>query len=199
MDFPSAIQHICPNCDHETLHKVLKGKLGNNKLLSLDCTIKCTECNFIHHTIITEKKMIEIPIIISNQDKSFQEKVELHPDEELKMDQELFLDEKSIKITSLEVNNKRVEMAFAKNVKTIWGKLLDQSGKVRLNVSIHKGPTTMSHVISALPDEEFFIGDILKIGRDNVAIYRIKTKSKVVKYDSALAGDIVRVYGRVIR
>ncbi len=199
MDFPSAIHHQCPNCDQETLHKVLKGKVGNNKNLTLDCTIQCTNCSHIHHTIITEKKMIKVPIIISDQDRSYQSTIELHPDEELSLEQELIMDEDSVKISSLEVGNNRVPRTTAKKVSTIWCKRFDPMGKVRINVSVHKGPKTISHVLTALPDEEFYIGDILRIGRDNVAIYKIKTHTKVVKYDGAAAGDIVRVYGRVIR
>ncbi len=199
MDFPSAIHNICPKCNQETLHKVLKGRLGQNKQLTLDCTIQCSECNYIHHTVITEKKLIKVPIIISDRENSVRKSIELHPDEELKLDQEIILDDDTIIVTSLEVGNTRVPLAQVKNINTIWGKLLDPSGKVRLNISVHKGPKTISHTIIALPDEEFYIGDILRIGRDNVAIYKIKTDKRVVKFDSALAGDIVRIYGRVIR
>jgi uncharacterized Zn finger protein len=199
MDFPSNIHNHCPNCDDETLHKVLKGKVGKNKQLTLDCTIQCTLCNFIHHTTITEKKMISVPIIISDQDKSVRKLIELHPDEELRVDHELIMDEDNLQITSLEVKDTRVRHITAKDVSTIWAKFLDPEGKVKLSISVHKGPKTMSHTITALYDEEFFIGDILRIGRGNVAIYKIKTNTKVVKYDSAIAGDIVRIYGRVIR
>ena len=86
-----------------------------------------------------------------------------------------------------------------KEIATICSKRQDPSGKIRVRISVHKGPNTLSHEVVALPDEEFFIGDVLRIGKDNVAIYKIKTHTKVVKYDSALAGDIVRIYGRVIR
>ena len=157
------------------------------------------ECNFIHHTTITEKKLVEIPLIISNGDRSIRKSIKLHPEEELVLNQELILDDENITITSLEVGGSRKSSATVKNVNTIWGKRLDPGGKVRVNISVHKGPKTMSHEIVALPDEEFFIGDILRIGRDNVALYKIKTKTKVVKYDSAVASDIVRIYGRVIR
>ena len=199
MEFPSAIHHQCPTCNQETLHKVLKGKVGKHKQLSLDCTIQCTKCDFIHHTVITDKKLISKPIILSDQEKSFPKTIELHPDEELFIDQELILDDDTVVITSLELGNKRIKNGLAKDVDTIWCKRLDPTGKVKVKISVHKGPKTLSHEFTALPDEEFFIGDVLRIGRDNVAIYKIKTYKKVVKYDGALAGDIVRVYGRVIR
>lgn len=199
MEFPSAIHNMCPKCDQETLHKVLKGRLGKNKQLTLDCTIKCTECEFVHHMTITEKKLIQVPIIISTMGQSERKSIELHPDEELFVDQELIFDEKNIMVTSIEVGAARKKMATAKNVTTLWAKRTDEEGKIRVKLSIHKGPNTLSHDLLVLPDEEFFIGDILRIKNDNVAIYKIKTETKVVKYDSAIARDIVRIYGRVIR
>ena len=199
MEFPSAIHVLCSNCNTETLHKVLKGRVGKSKQLTLDCTIKCTDCGFIQQTTITEKKLISVPVIMSILEKSKQTSVELHPDEELLVGQELILDEQNVVITSLEVNNKRVEHATGKDVSTIWTKATEFDGKVKVKVSAHKGSNTISHTIDALPDEEFFIGDILRISRYRVAIYKIKTQTTMVKYDGAVARDIVRIYGRVIR
>ena len=199
MEFPSAIHNMCPKCEKETLHKVLKGRLGENKQLTLDCTIKCTECEFVHHMTITEKKLIQVPIIISTRERSEHKSIELHPDEELFVDQELIFDEKNVMITSIEVGPKRKKMATAKDVTSLWVKRIDEDGKVRVKISVHKGPNTLSHELLVLPDEEFFIGDVLRIKKNNVAIYKIKTPNKVVKYDSAIARDIVRIYGRVIR
>jgi uncharacterized Zn finger protein len=125
--------------------------------------------------------------------------VELHPDEELTVGQELIVDESNVVITSLEIGEARKNRATAKNVTTIWTKRTEIDGKVPVKVSVHKGPNTLSHTITAIPDEEFFIGDVLRIARDNVAIYKIKTHTKVVNYDSAMAKDIIRIYGRVIR
>ena len=199
MEFPSAIHILCSNCNKDTLHKVLKGHLGKHKLLTLECTIKCSECNFIHQTVITEKKMIVVPTIISALEKSERKTVELHPDEELVVGQELIVDEHNVMITSMEAGNARVNHATAKDVTTIWTKRTEINGKVQVKISINKGSNTLSHKIDALPDEEFFIGDILKIARDNVAIYKIKTDNNVINHESAIARDIVRIYGRVIR
>ena len=116
MDFPSAIHSQCPNCDQETLHKVLKGRVGKNKQLTLDCTIQCSSCNFIHHTTISDKKMIKVPIIMSMDERSIKTSIELHPDEILNLDQELILDENNVTISSLEVGPNRVKSAMAKDV-----------------------------------------------------------------------------------
>jgi uncharacterized Zn finger protein len=199
MEFPSAIHNQCPQCNEDTLHKVLKGRLGKNKQLTLDCTIKCTECGFVHQMTINEKKLIQVPIIISTRDKSLRKTIELHPDEELTLDQEIIADEQNVVISSIEKGDKRVFSSSAKDISTIWSKRIEEDGKVRVKISVHKGPNTLSHDLWVLPDEEFFIGDVLRIKKNNVAIYKIKTPFKVVKYDSALARDIVRIYGRVIR
>ena len=177
----------------------MKGRLGKHKQLTLDCTIKCTKCDFVHQTTIIEQKEIAVPIIISDQAESIRRSISLHPDEELRLDQELILEEHNVVIKSLEVDGKRVSNATVKDVTTIWSKTVDPYGKVQLKISVHKGPNTLSYKLDALPDEEFFIGDILRLGRNNIAIYKIKTHSRVIKYDSAIARDIVRIYGRAIR
>lgn len=199
MEFPSAIHVICTNCNEDTLHKVLKGRVGKNKQLTLDCTIKCTVCDHIHQTLITEKKFIKINTIISTQDTSERTSVELHPDEELMIGQDIIVDEENVTITSMEQSGKRVHHATAHDVATLWAKRTVIDGKVQVRISVHKGPNTISHKIDALPDEEFYIGDTIRIARDNIAIYKIKTQNKVVKKDCAIARNIVRIYGRVIR
>ena len=173
--------------------------MGKNKQLTLECTIKCSGCGHIHQTVITEKKLIQVPVIISAGAKSLKTNVELHPDEELMVGQEVIVDEQDLRITSLESSGKRIEHATAKEVSTLWTKQLEENGKVKVNISVHKGPNTLSHNIEALPDEEFYVGDILRIARDNVAIFKIKTQNRIIKYDGAAARDIIRIYGRVIR
>ena len=131
MEFPSAIHNMCPKCDKETLHKVLKGRLGKHKQLTLDCTIKCSECDFTHQITITEKKLINVPIIISSRDDSSRKSIELHPDEELVVGQELIVDEQNVMITSLETDKSRVNRATAKDVNTIWVKRTEIQGRCK--------------------------------------------------------------------
>ena len=39
----------------------------------------------------------------------------------------------------------------------------------------------------------------MRIKGDNIAIHSIKTRGKNLKYGSAKARDIVRLYGRIVR
>ncbi len=51
----------------------------------------------------------------------------------------------------------------------------------------------------AVPDEEFFIGDILELNKKQVAIHSIRIEERTIRTGSALARDVVRVYGAVVR
>ena len=69
---------------------------------------------------------------------------------------------------------------------------------MKVKFSINKKDVTVSRSILASPDEEFYIGDSLKIDRDYVVIHRIKTHTGIVRKGGVQARDIVRVYGKKI-
>jgi uncharacterized Zn finger protein len=50
-----------------------------------------------------------------------------------------------------------------------------------------------------LPDEEFYIGEVMLVGKRDVVIHSIKTASKSLRTGGAVAREIVRVYANVIR
>lgn len=192
MEIPSAIYLECPNCKKETLHQILKSK---GKKFTFDLISKCRDCGYIHQKTLNTSKSIETSIVVSEGEKSFKRKIELFCDEELNVGNELIVDEIPIIITSLETE-KRVKSAIASDIKTIWAKRYD---KLKLKVSINKGDKTVSRSMIAVPDEEFFIGDIITFGRMNVVVHSIKTKEKIIKRGYAHARDIVRIYGRIVR
>jgi len=49
------------------------------------------------------------------------------------------------------------------------------------------------------PDEEFFIGDMIDVGKRSVVIHTIKTNSRTLRKGAAIARDIVRVYANIVR
>jgi uncharacterized Zn finger protein len=51
----------------------------------------------------------------------------------------------------------------------------------------------------AVPDEEFFIGDILEFQKKQVVVHSIRIQERTIRKGSALAREIVRVYGAVVR
>ena len=161
-----------------------------------DIYVECEECKHIHRAVLTEEKDIEVPVVISDQGKSKKQTISMQPDVHLNVGEELMVDDLSVIITGIELDSKRVKAADASEITTLWCKRFD---KVKLHISIHSGSRTLSRSIFAVPDEEFYIGDIIKSGPDQIAIHKIKTHGKVIKDGGTIARDIVRLYGRFVR
>ena len=86
--------------------------------------------------------------------------------------------------------------ALAKDVTAIWAKRFD---KVHVKVSINDVHKTIPAEVDALPEEEFFIGDLMTIGRYDVVITQIKTRDAMARRGAVMARDIVRIYAKRAR
>lgn len=196
MDMPGALYIECPSCQEETLHRVIKGTIGEKKGLVVDALVKCGNCGHKHTSVIRAEKFITIPVIVSEQKISRKNEIELASREIIHIGDEYQLDRGQIKITAIETKKGRVEESPAKEVTTIWAKKFD---RLKLKVSINKGTKTMVRTLWAVPDEEFFVGDVMRIKGLSFVIHSIKTKHKNIKRGSVQAREIVRLYGKVVR
>lgn len=196
MTLPTSIMIECPICRAETLHEILSGRMSGKGDAVLDSTVKCRTCGHVHHAVLKVERPIEVPVVISWIDKSKRASIALGPDEVMAVNDEIMCGEDPVLITSLESKGARVPQAKARDITTIWAKKFD---KVRVPFSVsHLGKSYSEHVL-AVPDEEFFIGDILKVGRNEVVIHAIKTRDKSLSTGGACARDIVRVYANIVR
>lgn len=195
MNMPNAIYAECPDCEDETLHEVLKGRLGKEGD-TLEGTLKCQECGRVHTAVVREAKTIKVPVVVSDQGESRKAEIELPEDEELRVEDELLLDDLPIIVSSLERGGGRANRALAKDVTTIWAKRFD---KVHVKISINDVHKTIPAELTALPEEEFFIGDLMTVGRYNVVITQIKTRDSMARRGSVPARDIVRIYAKKAR
>lgn len=196
MAVPAAISVECPVCKIETLHEVLSGKIGGKALTVFESTVKCKECGHVHHVVLKAEKPVEVPIIISWLKNSKKSSFVLGPDEVLSVDDEIMCGEEQVIVTSIESKGARVNRAKARDIDAVWGKRFD---KVRVPVSISHVSKTFSEHLLAVPDEEFFVGDILKVGKHEVVIHSIKIKDKSLRMGGARARDIVRLYANIVR
>ncbi len=196
MNLPSALYVECPSCREETLHRVIKGKIGEKKGYIVDALVKCSKCGHKHSTVIRTEKSITIPVIVSELDSSRKAEIELQEGEFIDVGNEYILGRGTIKITAIETKGGRVKSSVAKDVATLWAMKFD---RLKLKMSINKGSRTLARTIWALPDEEFFVGDVMRIKGVNVAIHSIKTKNGQIKSGGAEARDIVRLYAKIIR
>lgn len=193
MDVPSALYLECENCG-ESLHRVIRGKF-NAKNRTFEGVVKCSNCEKIHHAILREAKPKKIRVILSWMDRSERKEIELNEDEVLQVNEEFFVDEHRVVVTSIESHGKRLEKARAEDIDTIWAKVFD---KVWVKISVSKGERTHTRKILAVPEEEFYVSDVINIGRERIAIHRIKRKDRIIRDGMVLAKDIVRIYGKFI-
>ena len=135
-------------------------------------------------------------MIISWLEKSSRSIISLGPDEVVSVDDEIMCGDDPVLITSIESKGARPRRAKARDIQTIWGK---RFAKVRVPFSVsHAGKSFSDHVL-AVPDEEFYVGDIIAVGKHEVVIHTIKTKGRVLKTGGTQAREIVRAYGNVVR
>jgi uncharacterized Zn finger protein len=195
MAIPNSLYLDCPSCGEKTLHEVLRGRISKGGDV-LETTVKCQECQHIHSAVVREPKSSKVPIILSDLDKTTKMDFEFGEDELVAVGDELFVGDSNVVVTAIEKGERRVSQAPAKEIKTIWAKRYD---KVRVKISVNKTSKTLAAELTALPDEEFFVGDILNIGRDAVVIHYIKTRDGMVRQGGVPAREIVRIYAKSAR
>ena len=196
MSAPGSIYIECPVCGEETLHRVIKGRVSEkNGAISFEGVVKCSVCGSVHNASIKEDKKVKVRAIISDGEESKKTFIELYPNDRVMVDDEFMIEGTRVRIRAIETGERRVESAPVHEIKTLWLKRYD---KVKVKFSINKKDITVSKSILASPDEEFYIGDSLKIDRDYIVIHRIKAEWGMVRKGGVQARDIVRVYGKKI-
>ncbi|MCJ7606378.1 MAG: hypothetical protein MUO94_00840, partial [Thermoplasmata archaeon] len=146
--------------------------------------------------VLRGEKPVELPVIISWQEKSERVIVSLGPEEGVQVGDEIMCGELPVLVTSIESDGRRLKKARAKDIDSIWAKRFD---KVKVPFSINHQGKTSSESLIVLPDEEFYIGEVMLVGKRDVVIHSIKTASKSLRTGGAVAREIVRVYANVVR
>ncbi|MEE9116931.1 MAG: HVO_0476 family zinc finger protein [Thermoplasmata archaeon] len=194
-DVPSGATLDCPKCGEAT-HRILKGRVSGKKGETLECVVKCSECGDVRKVTIKREKPVTVKIIVSDEDRSKRTGLELLPSEEIVVGDRMILDGQEVEVSSIESDGRRVEVALAKEIDTLWTKRAD---RVKVKFSITKGRRTLSKEIFAQPDEEFYVGDLVELGRMKVVIHRIKCRDRMIRDGSATASSIVRIYAKGIK
>lgn len=146
--------------------------------------------------VMQAEKPVDLPVIISWIERSIRSSISLGPDEVLSVDDEVMCGEDAVLVTSIESKGARVKRAKVRDIQTVWGKKFD---KVRVPFSVSHLGKTYSEFVLAVPDEEFYIGDMIELGKHEVVIHSIKIKDKSLRTGGARARDIVRVYANIVR
>lgn len=186
----------CPVCGEDTPHSILKGQFppGGG---SFTATVACNVCGHTHQVELTIPGDVVIRLIKSFEGSSERSTITFPEDEVLKVGEEIYEGEHTLLIKAIEVKDgKRVKSARASEVETLWTVKYDT---VPVKVSINRGGRTTSHKIYAHPDELFYIGDVIAVGRIRGVIEHVKTSTGMIHRGAARARDIVRVYCKIIK
>ncbi|MEF8777165.1 MAG: HVO_0476 family zinc finger protein [Haloarculaceae archaeon] len=203
-DTADRVPLACPACspDLETVHEVLKP--GGT------ATVRCTECGHVHKTELPEPETVDLDVIVSQADESFPATAEAPADETLAVGEEFLLETDeaimTLRITSLELDQGRVEEATARDVETAWTRAV---GNVSVNVTAHpKGGAhdeTRSLTLQVPGDYEFVVGKGDELAGEEFTVEGIHLRADARGYehdkldhagDSALAKDVNRLYVR---
>jgi uncharacterized Zn finger protein len=194
----------CPACspDLETVHEVLSP--GGQ------ATVRCSECGHVHKESLPEERTVERHVVVSQDGESFPAAVDVPADETLAVGEEFLLETEeaimTVRITSLEVDDGRVEERVAEDVETIWTRAV---GNVSVSVTAHpKGgdhDETRGFDLQVPGDYEFTVGETEDLGGEEVTVEGILVRDDATGYDfeqldhdgdTVLAKDIKRLYAR---
>src|SRR2546426_5437186 len=124
MTTPSALVLACEECG-EVPHRVLSGRVTGTGELVFQGTVKCSSCGRVTAVTYREDKPVAIPVIVSERASSERGTMEFAPKEVVGVGDRLDREGHRVEVTSIEVGERRVEAATAKDVSTLWLKRLD--------------------------------------------------------------------------
>ncbi|MCQ2056471.1 MAG: hypothetical protein MJY64_03315 [archaeon] len=190
---PKEVYTECLYCDSCTKHRVLKGRLGKNFLEGI---FRCEGCQHTKSTTIQIPRSVKIPVVISNGSTSRTSSTEVEEGEIIMVNDEFLLENgERLKVCSLDLGNgQRKKKASSENIKTIWAKQFDN---LCLKVTVNHNNKSYSRRVSAEPDDEFLIGQVLVLSDMECYIHAIKSRAHVVLRGTVEARDVVRIYGKM--
>jgi len=195
----------CPSCspDLETVHEVLTTGGGT-------ATVLCTECGHTHKRQLDSESELQRDVVVSQDGESFTATADVPADERLAVGEEFLLETEeailTVRVTSLELDEERVESAPATDVRTIWTRAV---GNVTVDVTLHPEggghDETRSVAVQVPGDYEFAVGQTEQLGDEEFTVEGIHLREDARGYDfdkldydgdAAVAKDVNRLYAR---
>jgi len=192
-ELPDTLFYECPDCDEETEHQVLKGKMGK---ATIEGTFRCNECGKVTSETIRIPELIEVPVVFSDGEVSETTRTTIESNDIIAIDDEFYLDDgRRVCVTHIDViDGPQQKKVLATNVKKLWVKQFDV---LSVKVSVNDDRKTYSLRVRAEPDDEFVVGTQLSFEDFDCLIHAIKTKHSLVRRGAAEARDITRIYGKI--
>lgn len=144
------------------------------------------------------KKKVPVRVIVSIGDKSVRIRTLLsgviRVGNELVMDDETTGEAYPVKISSIEVGDKRKESAHVDDIKTIWARAIEE---VVVKIAISHRETTESIEMTVPGERGYVIGEKIKVNNRELKIIRIKIRDGKFKSRNGVsvkASNIKRIY-----
>lgn len=187
----------CPICGSDDIEILNAKQKESKKKFMEEYLLKCSDCGHVFKDIISAKKPRAYRLIISEQNKSHKTTIELSPSDELKVGDNLLSDLGQVEVTSIEVDDKRVNKALLDDVETIWATSVEIPARIGFSVDL-QGKVD-SYKLDLDRDFEIAPGDVVKIENHIVKVHVIKTNERKLTSGFAKAGVIKRVYSKPVK
>jgi len=143
-------------------------------------------------------RQVHVRVIVSKGERSVHVRALLSgtiwTGDELLIDDEATGEAYPVKVTSIEVRDKRVDSAAAEDIKTVWARAIDE---VTVKIAVSHRQTTESIEMRVPGDNEFTVGEKVKVNNREFKIIRIKIRDggfKSRRGSIVAAKNIRRIY-----
>lgn len=157
---------------------------------------KCENCGPVDED--PKPRNVQVRVIVSKGEESVHRKALLsgviRTGDELLIDDEVTGEANLVRITSIEVGDKRKDSAPAEVIKTIWARSIDE---VIVKIAVSHRETTESIELRVPGEREFIVGEKVKLDNRELEIKKIKIRDggfKSRKGTAVAAKDIRRIY-----
>jgi uncharacterized Zn finger protein len=182
----------CPVCGTDTEHEVLRSEHN--------LVVKCTECGRVQTLQKPKEPALSfVKTIVSREDQSFVCRSEMYCTEEIAVGDHIVAecdDDQAfgVEIMSIECGDKRVSVAQADEIDTLWTRSIDE---VVVRFSVHKGHKTTPLYLVCEGSKRFYVDEQYEVDGMRFRIHHIKLRNGSVckrkgKFEPALT--IKRIY-----
>ena len=180
---------FCDGCEEVKAHEILKQK----ELASgTDLLLRCVDCRLVRSEKVRQGKIVEIPITLSDGDKSSFQKVESDHDERIRVGDRFEHSESHWEITRIEDDVGRSKNSLSADlIKRAWAARVD---RVIIPLTLTDGESSRSSSIECAPDEIFSCESLIEVDGGIWRIRAIHTGKGRTLGGRRVAEQIRRIY-----
>ena len=176
----------CPNCLDDTEHALLKETASG-------LTVQCHECERVHKFSPRRAKIITLPLVISNGDRSMSDHLDTFDEETISVGDEFEHNGHRMIITGMEGDDGRHhDKRDARQIKLLHAKVFDT---VPLKMSVNEKEVTKSYQLEVSPERAVSIGEIIAVDGRKLKVKTLKSdQNRTLHKGFLLARNIRRAF-----